>query len=124
MGLLLVILLGLCGLAIEEVAPRFPSWTLFAAAATVGIRTPPAPRLHPACTQPATHAPSSQPHASQVITTLLGWLVYSLTTHSLTTHYSLLTHSLLTTGGRDATRLGGAERGQRRALAPRPVGLE
>lgn len=34
-GLLLVLILGLCGLAVEEVAPRFPSWTLFAAAGTV-----------------------------------------------------------------------------------------
>ena len=34
-GLLLVLLLALCGLAIEDAAPRFPSWTLFAAAGTV-----------------------------------------------------------------------------------------
>ena len=34
-GLLLVLILGLCGLAVEEVAPTFPSWTLFAAAGTV-----------------------------------------------------------------------------------------
>ena len=34
-GLLLTLILGVCGLAIEEVAPAFPWWTLFASAGTV-----------------------------------------------------------------------------------------
>ena len=33
-GLLLTLILGVCGLAIEEVAPAFPWWTLFAASGT------------------------------------------------------------------------------------------
>ena len=121
MGLLLIVLLGLCGLAIEEVAPRFPSWTLFAAAGTVRsyvcicicvyvyihkARCSPRTSMHehgPAAirTQPAT---SLQPDCNQTATRLQParsrtrrrWSRrcsrWVAYTYSLLTHDSLTTH--------------------------------